>query len=154
VTAVAALAEARPDAQWSELRDRLVSCADLLHETFAVGASLLTTQRGLDRVDGYSLYDRYDTVLRRLMGAGVHPWDRAGGYAYRCHGLHAVGAWQAALMVGIDRFDPTALARSTGRTTGWSGCWLPFADCVGRPSATGSVLMAARRGGEARARCR
>ena len=70
----AALALARPDGGWERLRDRLQAMSDVVHETFSVGMSLLTTQRPLDPVDGYPLYDRYVEIIRRLVGEGPHPW--------------------------------------------------------------------------------
>jgi hypothetical protein len=73
-TTIAALAEADPDGRWPSLRDRLQAMSDLVHETFAVGTSLLTTQRALAPVDGYPLYDRYVDVARRVVGDDVHPW--------------------------------------------------------------------------------
>lgn len=48
--------------------------ADLVHESYAVGLSLLTTQRDLEPIPGYPMYDRYIRILDRLIGANVHPW--------------------------------------------------------------------------------
>lgn len=112
VTTVATLAEARPDEHWVDLREKLLSYADLLHETFAVGASLLTTQRRLDRVDGYPLYDRYVSVLLRLVGGGVHPWVALAALRAAVTACMQSGALRAALESGLQRFDPSALAPS------------------------------------------
>lgn len=71
---VAALADVLPDPRWCHLRRRLLNVSDLVHEMFAVGASLLTTQKVLEPIDGYPAYDRHVRTAARLLGPGVHPW--------------------------------------------------------------------------------
>lgn len=70
----ASLAVARPDGPWPGLRDRIQAMSDIVHETYAVGMSLLTTQRRLVPVDDYPMYDRYVTIIRRLLGDDTHSW--------------------------------------------------------------------------------
>ena len=71
----ASIAAARPEEQgWARLRDRLQAMSDVVHETCAVGMSLLTTQRRLGPVEGCPLYDRYVGIIRRLVGEDTHPW--------------------------------------------------------------------------------
>jgi hypothetical protein len=74
VAVCASLAAARPDGRWTLLRDRVQAMSDIVHETYAVGMSLLTTQRRVAPVDGYPMYDRYVTLVRRLVGDDTHPW--------------------------------------------------------------------------------
>lgn len=112
VTTMAALAEACPEGRWTELRDRLVSHSDLLHETFAVGASLLTTQRRLAPVAGYPLYDRYIAVLLRLVGAEAHPWIALAALRAAATACMQSSALHAAVLAGVERFQPMALPTS------------------------------------------
>jgi hypothetical protein len=74
VAVYAALVTARPGDGWDQARDRLQAMSDVVHETHAVGMSLLTTQRRLAPIDGYPLYDRYVDILRQLVGDDTHPW--------------------------------------------------------------------------------
>jgi len=74
ITTIAALAQARPNENWSEIRDRLQDMSDVVQEVFAVGMSLLTTQRPLAPIDGYPMYDRYVALVRHLVGPQTHPW--------------------------------------------------------------------------------
>lgn len=112
VTTVAAVSESLPDRRWIEVRDRLVSYADLLHETFAVGASLLTTQRNLAQIAGFPLYDRYVNVLLRLVGTGTHPWVALAALRAAATACMQSDALRAAATAGIDDFDPAALPRA------------------------------------------
>jgi hypothetical protein len=109
VTTVATLAEARPEGRWVGVRDRLVSYSDLLHETFAVGASLLTTQREMAPVEGYPLYDRYVAALRQLVGAEIHPWVALAGLRAAATACMQSTGLRAAVLTGIERFDPATL---------------------------------------------
>jgi hypothetical protein len=71
---VAALADAAPDKRWREARRELQAMSDLVHESFAVGMSLLTTQRPIAPLADYPTYDRHVRTIERLIGPGVHPW--------------------------------------------------------------------------------
>lgn len=112
VTTFAALAEARPEGTWADVRDRLQAMSDLLHETFAVGMSLLTTQRQLVRIEGYPLYDRFVGIVLRLVGANVHPWVALA--ALRAAALACMQGPVLALVgsEALERFDPASLERS------------------------------------------
>lgn len=106
---VAALAEALPRERWTEVRGRLVAMSDLVHETFAVGMSLLTTQRPIEQIDNYPTYDRYVRTVQRMLGADADPWValaalRAGATA--CMQTRALAAASRGLLV----FSPAALA--------------------------------------------
>ncbi len=108
---VAALADVLPDPTWIAMRRRLLTMSDLVHEMYAVGASLLTTQKALEPIDGYPVYDRHVRTARRLLGPRVHPWVmlaalRAAATACMQSTALAVAAEQR--LVG---FEPTALPR-------------------------------------------
>lgn len=71
---VAALAASASEPRWLQLRDDLQEMSDLVHESFAVAASLLTSQRALHKVAGYPTYERHLRTARRLVGQELHPW--------------------------------------------------------------------------------
>jgi hypothetical protein len=73
-TTVAALADSLPEDYWRETPDRLRDMSDLVHECYAVGLSLLTTQRRLGPIAGYPTYDGHVATMLRLIGEAVHPW--------------------------------------------------------------------------------
>lgn len=108
VTTIAALAEAQPDQRWRRVHGQLVTQTDLLNETFAVGASLLTTQRGLKIIDGYPLYDRYVTILERLLGS-VHPWVALAGLRAAAMACMQSSALELASVTGFGDFEPTQI---------------------------------------------
>jgi hypothetical protein len=74
VTTCAALADANLDPSWARTRDRLQTMSDLVHEVFATGMSLLTTQRPLQPVVGHPMYDHHIAIIRQLIGEDIHPW--------------------------------------------------------------------------------
>src|SRR5438046_2583848 len=50
---IAALADAEPDGRWPGVREHLLAMSDLVHESFAVGLSLVTTQRPIEPLPDY-----------------------------------------------------------------------------------------------------
>lgn len=110
VTVCASLVTACPGHDWERIRDRLQTMSDVAHETYAVGMSLLTTQRQLDRVDGYPLYDRYIDILSRLVGEQVHPWVALAALRAAATACMQSPALTGAVSVGIDDFQPGSIA--------------------------------------------
>jgi broad specificity phosphatase PhoE len=108
---VAALADSLPLEHWTELRRRLLEMADLVHESFAVGMSLLTTQRAIEPMGDYPTYDRYVAVVRRLLGQQVHPWVALAAIRAAAIACMQTGALKAALESGLSDFDPSRLPR-------------------------------------------
>ena len=111
MTTVAALADAHPDERWPDLRDRLQAMSDLVHESFAVGLSLLTTQRRIEPIDEYPSYDRHVRAVQRLLGPDVHPWVALAALraaATACMQSRAVSVAGAA---GLAQFEASALER-------------------------------------------
>ncbi len=76
---VAAVADAIPDSRWQLVRRQLQEMSDLVHEAFAVGMSLLTTQRRLEPIEDYPAYDVHVRTAARLLGPDVHPWVALAG---------------------------------------------------------------------------
>jgi hypothetical protein len=111
VTTCAALAEAGADSSWAQTRDRLQAMSDLVHEVFAVGMSLLTTQRPLQPVDGYPMYDGYVAIIRRLLGEGTHPWVALAALRAVATVCMQSPALKLAVDADIERFDPTSIKR-------------------------------------------
>jgi hypothetical protein len=111
-TTVAALADARQQDRWSDLRDRLQAMSDLVHESFAVGLSLLTTQRRLEPIDGYPTYDRHVEAVRRLMGAEVHPWVALAALRAAATACMPTRALAVAVDAGLRQFEASHVARS------------------------------------------
>ena|GEM_PF-2540332 len=111
MTTVAALADAMPSSGWVIMRDRLKAMCDVVHESFAVGMSLLTTQRPVQAVPGYPAYDRYVRIDLRLLGVGVHPWVALAALRAAVTACMQSGALALAADVGLERFDPAALPR-------------------------------------------
>lgn len=110
VTTVASLADAVPDPAWHALRDRLQAMSDLVHETFAVGMSLLTTQRPIAPIAGYPMYDRYVELVARLADQ-VHPWIALAGLRAAATACMQSPALKLAARTGLPEFDPRALPR-------------------------------------------
>lgn len=111
VTTLAALAEARPHEAWAEKRDLLQGYSELVHETFAVGMSLLTTQRPLVPLDGYPMYDRYIEIALGLVGADTHPWVALAALRAAATACMQSAVLEVALAETLDRFEPTQLGR-------------------------------------------
>lgn len=110
VAVCAVLATACPGEGWERMRDRLQAMSDLVHETYAVGMSLLTTQRHLARVGGYPLYDRHVAILEQLVGDQTHPWVALAALraaATACMQSPAIGA---AVEVRLSNFVPASIA--------------------------------------------
>jgi len=108
-TTVASLTEAQPQRGWADIRNRLQDMSDLVHESYAVGLSLLTTQRPLEPIPGYPAYDSHVRTVLRLLGDDVHPWVALGALraaATACMQSHALAE---ASGQGIEQFDPSSL---------------------------------------------
>lgn len=104
---VAALADAQQaEGHWRDVRDRLLAMCDLVHETFAVGASLLTSQRSIEPIHGYPAYDRHVRTAQRLLGLHVHPWVAL--VALRAAAMTSMQSHALALAAGagLTRLDP------------------------------------------------
>lgn len=108
-TTIASLAEAQPEMGWAGIRDRLQDMSDLVHESYAVGLSLLTTQRRLEPIPGYPTYDRHVRTVLRLLGDDVHPWVALGALRAAATACMQSRALEEACGQGIDRFDPASL---------------------------------------------
>jgi hypothetical protein len=108
---VAALADSQPEDRWTDLRGRLQAMSDLVHESYAVGLSLLTTQRRLESIPGYPTYDRHVRTVRRLLGEDVHPWVAL--TALRAAALTCMqsGVLSVAVGAGLRDFEASAVAR-------------------------------------------
>lgn len=111
MTTVAAMADSVRSSEWIERRDRLKSMCDIVHESFAVGMSLLTTQRPVQVVPGYPAYDRYVHIVIRLLGPGVHPWVALAALRAAATACMQSGALTIAAGVEIERFSPSDLPR-------------------------------------------
>lgn len=109
-TTVAALADALPNGHWPQLRDRLQAMSDLVHESFAVGLSLLTTQRRIHAIAGYPAYDRHVRTVARLLGEDRHPWVALAALRAAATACMQSPALARAADGGIERFDPGAIA--------------------------------------------
>lgn len=110
VGAVATLADALPNARWAQVRIQLQDMSDLVHESFAVGMSLLTTQRRLGPIENYPTYDRHVRIAQRLVGCDAHPWVALA--ALRAAAVSSVqsGALRLARISGLDTFTPLGLS--------------------------------------------
>lgn len=111
MTTIAAVADSVRSSEWIDRRDRLKSMCDIVHESFAVGMSLLTTQRPLQAVPGYPAYDRYVHVVVQLIDAGVHPWVALAALRAAATACMQSGALAIAADAGIERFSPSDLPR-------------------------------------------
>lgn len=111
ITTVAALADSQPNARWAQVRQRLLDMSDLVHESFAVGISLVTTQRRIEPLADYPTYDRHVRTVVRLVDAGVHPWVALAAVRAAATACMQSGALRAAVGVGLAEFDPPSLAR-------------------------------------------
>jgi hypothetical protein len=105
VTTIASLVDSVPDPAWGAMRDRLQAMSDLVHETFAVGMSLLTTQRPIAPIRGYPMYDRYVELVWRLTGP-VHPWVTLAALRAAATACMQSPALSLAARAGLERFDP------------------------------------------------
>lgn len=110
-TTVAALALALPESRWADVRERLQELSDLVHESYAVGMSLLTTQRRVEPIDGYPAYDRHVRTIRRLLGEDLHPWVALAAIRAAAMACMQSPALKRAVSVGIERFEVASLAR-------------------------------------------
>lgn len=110
ITTIAALAEARPNDRWSEIRDRLQDMSDVVQEVFAVGMSLLTTQRPLSPIDGYPMYDRYVSIVRQLVGSQTHPWVAVAALRAAATACMQSSALAYVAQEGLEGFLPTGIA--------------------------------------------
>jgi hypothetical protein len=108
---IAALADVHPDDRWSEVRRRLQDMTDLVHETFAVGMSLLTTQRSIEPIANYPTYDRHVRTAHRLISANVHPWVALAALRAAAMACMQTDALGLAVRVGLETFDPSQLPR-------------------------------------------
>lgn len=110
-TTVAALADALSATHWLELRDRLQAMSDLVHESFAVGLSLITTQRPVQAIPGYTAYDRHVRTVTRLLGEDVHPWVALAALRAAATACMHSAALARAADDGIGHFDPVTITR-------------------------------------------
>jgi hypothetical protein len=108
---VAALADAAPEERWPALRERLQAMSDLVHESFAVGISLVTTQLRIEPLEGYPTYDRHVRVAQRLLGADVHPWVALAALRAAATACMQSRALALAVEVGLADFEATMLSR-------------------------------------------
>jgi hypothetical protein len=107
---VAALADAFPDdSRWRQMRRRLQDMTDVVHESFAVGMSLLTTQRLLEPVAGYPTYDRHVRTVQRLVGANIHPWVALAALRAVAVASMQSSALTLAKAAGLMAFDPKSI---------------------------------------------
>ncbi len=111
VATFAALADAGGDERWALSRDRLQEMSDLVHELFAVGLSLLTTQRPLAPIAGYPMYDRCVEILHRLLGGEVHPWVALVAIRAAAMACMQSPATALAAATGLHAFDPSDISR-------------------------------------------
>jgi len=108
---VAALADALPDqSHWTRLRRQLVDMSDVVHETFAVGMSLLTTQRRIEPIPNYPTYDRYVRTVERLIGSDTHPWVALAALRAAAVSSMQSGALSVARISGLSNFAPSRLS--------------------------------------------
>jgi hypothetical protein len=108
-TTVAALSEAQSETSWADVRNQLQDMSDLVHESYAVGLSLLTTQRRLEPIPGYPAYDGHVRTMLRLIGQDVHPWVALAALRAAATACMQSSALAEASAQGIERFDPTSL---------------------------------------------
>ncbi len=108
-TTVAALADALPDYRWAEVRDRLQAMSDIVHEGFAVGLSLLTTQQPIRAIPGYPIYDRHVRNVARLLGEDRHPWVALAALRAASTACMQSPALARAASDGLSRFDPSSI---------------------------------------------
>lgn len=109
---MAALADALPATRWPEVRDHLQTMSDLVHESFAVGLSLLTTQRPIQAIPGYPAYDRHVQTVARLLGDDVHPWVALAALRAAATACMQSPALARAAADGLGHFDPVAVPRT------------------------------------------
>src|ERR1035437_602878 len=107
---VAALADSLPDARWPRVRIQLEAMSDLVHETFAVGMSLLTTQRPLEPIENYPTYDRHVRTAQRLIGTDVHPWVALAALRAAAVSSMQTDALHLARISGLAAFTPLRLS--------------------------------------------
>jgi len=107
---VAALADALPDSRWAQMRRQLQDMSDLVHETFAVGMSLLTTQRRLEPIENYPTYDRHVRTARRLVGTDVHPWVALAALRSAAVSSMQSAALRLTRISGLTVFTPSRLS--------------------------------------------
>lgn len=108
-TTMASLADAQPEERWADVRNRLQAMSDLVHECYAVGLSLLTTQRRLEPIPGYPAYDGHVRTMLRLLGQDVHPWVALAALRAAATACMQSGALAVATTQGAERFEPTSL---------------------------------------------
>ncbi len=108
---LAALAEAQPERGWDDSRNCLQDMSDLVHETFAVGMSLLTNQRRLNPIEGYPLYDRYVELANRLLGEELHPWVALAGLRAAATACMQSPVLAMVVDAGLRPFDPMTMPR-------------------------------------------
>lgn len=108
-TTVAALADVLPNQHWAEVRDRLQAMSDLVHEGFAVGLSLLTTQQPVRAIAGYPIYDRHVRNVARLLGEDRHPWVALAALRAASTACMQSPALARAANDGLTRFDPSSI---------------------------------------------
>ncbi len=109
VTTVAALADGTGDPHWLELRDRLKSMSDLVHECYAVGLSLICTQRPVAPVSGYPMYDWHVRTLNRLIGVDIHPWVAMGAVRAALFASMQSTALRTSTRIGLAHFEASEL---------------------------------------------
>lgn len=111
MTTVAALADSVASVDWLAMRDQLKAMCDVVHESFAVGMSLLTTQRAIGPIPGYPAYDRYARVVTGLIGSEVHPWVALAALRAAATATMQSTALTIAADVGLSAFEPKSLGR-------------------------------------------
>lgn len=109
VTTWAALTETGLEGNWALIRDRLQAMSDLVHEVFAVGMSLLATQRPLQPIAGYPMYDQYVGIVVRILGGDVHPWVAIAALRATATVCMQSPALSLAAGAGVAHFDPTTI---------------------------------------------
>jgi hypothetical protein len=112
VTTVAALAQADPDSRWPVARDRLQAMSDIVHETYAVGMSLIVGDQRLATVDGYPLYDRYVAIANSLIGADTHLWVGWIALQAAITACMQSNVLTTVLSDDLSEFDPACIERS------------------------------------------
>ena len=102
---VAAVADSTADNKWKLARRHLQEMVDLVHEAFAVGMSLLTTQRPLQPIENYPTYDVHVRTAARLIGSDIHPWVALAGLRAAAMASMQSGALEFARAQGLRTFD-------------------------------------------------
>jgi hypothetical protein len=111
VATVAALADAQSDGRWARILVDLREMSDLVHEAFAVGMSLLATQRSLAPLAEYPTYDRHVRVVQRLIGPTVHPWVALAALRAAATACMQCREPLVKATAGLGSFEPRSISR-------------------------------------------